>query len=132
MQSRVYKNLIPTLNRTTLKFLFFVVVGVFLCSCATKSKEEANKAFMQGRESALQMQSQKFVIVKGRVMYPLIPWREGLTLAQAILSANYRGLTDPRYITVIRGEESVKLPTKTFLSLPEDIPLEPGDVIILE
>ena len=75
-----------------------------------------------------QMQGQLAVFVRGDVRNPVIPWSEELTLARAILAAEYVGRWDPHSINVVRGNRSKRFSPSRLLS-GEDMDLEPGDVI---
>ena len=70
------------------------------------------------------------VIIDGAVKNPTIPWVAGLTLAQAIATANYTGPDEPKQINITRQGESATLDAKVLLD-GTDIPLELGDVIEL-
>jgi hypothetical protein len=60
-----------------------------------------------------------------------VPWVAGLTLAQAIATANYLGADEPTQIILTRqGEDGVTDP-QTLLNGAQ-IPLEPGDMITLK
>ena len=61
---------------------------------------------------------------------PQVPWVEGLTLAQAIATADYIGADAPKQIIITRQGESATLDAKVLLN-GTDIPLEKGDVIEL-
>ncbi len=68
------------------------------------------------------------VTVQGRVHNPTIPWSEGLTVAKAIVAADYYGVTDPREIIVVRQGFARRVdPSKLLLG--EDLPLQPGDLM---
>jgi len=75
-------------------------------------------------------QPAKGVTVVGPVKYPNVPWVAGLTLAQAIATAEYIGSVDPKEIIITRQGESATLDAKTLLK-GKDMPLEMGDVIEL-
>ena len=76
-----------------------------------------------------QMQTgQPAVFVRGDVRNPVVPWSEELTLARAILAAEYVGRTDPHSINVLRGGKSKRFSTLRLLA-GEDMDLEPGDVV---
>jgi hypothetical protein len=70
------------------------------------------------------------VTVIGSVQNSFVPWVVGLTLAQAIATANYVGANDPTQIILTRQGESATLDAKSLLN-GADIPLEMGDVIEL-
>jgi hypothetical protein len=59
-----------------------------------------------------------------------VPWVAGLTLAQAIATANYLDSHEPGEIIITRQGESAKLDPKVLLRGAQ-VPLEPGDVIEL-
>jgi hypothetical protein len=59
-----------------------------------------------------------------------VPWVTGLTLAQAIATANYVGANGPKQIIITRNGESAAMDAKVLLN-GTDIPLEIGDVIEL-
>jgi hypothetical protein len=64
------------------------------------------------------------------VQNPDVPWVEGLTLAQAIATANYLGQHDPKEIIITRQGENAILAPKMLL-YGHDVPLEPGDTITI-
>ncbi|MGC8829174.1 MAG: hypothetical protein ACP5MG_03210 [Verrucomicrobiia bacterium] len=108
--------------------------GFALISCTTRSSAEkrAREAFIQGQMLAHTQSAQQIVTVRGDVMNPTIPYTKDLTLAKALLAARWRGIREPSFITIIRGEESFKLRTRDFFVAGEDLPLEAGDIIVLE
>ena len=76
-----------------------------------------------------QMQpGQLAVFVRGDVRNPVIPWSEELTLARAILAAEYVGRSDPHSVNVLRGTKSKRFSTTRLLA-GDDMDLEPGDVV---
>ena len=64
----------------------------------------------------------------GPVQNPAVPWRIGLTLAQAVVSAQYTGATDPSAIVIHRNGEDIPVNPKGLLN-GEDFALQLGDVI---
>jgi hypothetical protein len=73
-------------------------------------------------------QAQMVVQVRGDVRNRIIPWSEDLTLAGALVEANYIGRWDPLSVTVTRGRKVQRFSAARLLS-GVDIFLEPGDVI---
>ena len=71
------------------------------------------------------------VFVQGNVKNHVIGWSEDLTLAQALLSAEYRGITDPHTIVVVRQGQATMIDMKKFLRGKENPLLLPGDIIEL-
>ena len=91
-------------------------------------------AYLAGQNAALRQQQADAqtpgVTVIGPVQNPDVPWVEGLTLAQAIATANYLGQYDPKEIILTRDGESAKIAPKMLLN-GADVPLEPGDTITI-
>lgn len=117
----------------------FLVLIVPLAGCVTKSQADARArlAFLEGQNQALlRMQphappprmSGPGVTFIGPVQNPAVPWRIGLTLAQAVVSAQYTGATDPSAIVIHRNGEDIPVNPKGLLN-GEDFALQLGDVI---
>lgn len=109
--------------------LVMVLVGSGCVETKSKAKAEARAAFISGQQQAeAAMQSQEpSVWVVGNVKTPLVPWTQDLTLAKAILMAEYRGTGDPGQITVRRaGQAPIVVDPKKLLQ-GEDMPLQAGD-----
>jgi hypothetical protein len=73
----------------------------------------------------------KGVTVVGPVQNSFVPWVAGLTLAQAIATADYLDPKAPKNITITRGGESASLDASVLLN-GTPVPLEPGDVVEIE
>jgi hypothetical protein len=67
----------------------------------------------------------------GQVRNPRIPWTAELTLAKAVLAAEYFGEKDPTEILIVRSGKAVRYDPKKLLE-GEDIPLEPQDLVELK
>jgi hypothetical protein len=112
--------------------------ATLFCGCVTQSKSkaqaQAQAAYLAGQNAALRQQQAQAqppgVTVIGPVQNPDVPWVEGLTLAQAIATANYLGQRDPREIIITRQGQSAILAPKMLLN-GVDPPLEPGDTITI-
>lgn len=119
---------------TRMMWFVLILITLFSISCATRSSAEkkAREAFIQGQLAAKMQSQPQIITVKGDVMNPILPYSKDLTLAKALISARWRGIREPKFITIIRGEESFKIKTSDFLAAGEDLPLEPGDIIVLE
>ena len=113
--------------------LLFLSAAVF-CGCVSKSRAEARAktAYLAGQNATLRQQQAQTpgVTVLGPVQNPDVPWVEGLTLAQAIATANYLGQHDPREIIITRQGESAKVAPKMLLN-GVNVPLEPGDIVTI-
>jgi hypothetical protein len=110
-----------------------LVLALALSGCVTKSnaKAQARAAFIAGQQQALSQQVQRqtpTVLIRGEVKNQVIPWTEGLTLANAILAAEYQGTRDPRQIVITRRGEAVRIDPRLLLR-GEDMPLEASDIV---
>jgi hypothetical protein len=111
--------------------LFALAVG----GCTTRSNADANAraAFLAGQNAVLRQQQQEqvpSVTIIGPVQNQQVPWVAGLTLAQAIATANYLDSRAPKQIIITRGGESATLDAKVLLN-GAVVPLEAGDVVEL-
>ena len=70
------------------------------------------------------------VTVNGEVRNHVVPWTEGLTLARAVIAADYIGTADPGQILIVHNGIATRLDPKQLLS-GVDIPLQPGDMVQL-
>ncbi len=120
-----------------MKIIFAILILAASASgCTTKStaRLRAENAFLAGQNAALRQSpaTQNFsgVTVRGAVQNQQVPWVAGLTLAQAVATANYIGEVEPRQIIITRQGESATLEAKVLLGGPP-IPLEVGDVLEL-
>ena len=122
-------------------FGIFVAVfsaGIFTIGCTSTSTARLREknAFLAGQNTVLlQQQAQTAaeapgVAIVGAVQHPQVPWVTGLTLAQAIATANYVGQDEPKQIILTRHGESAAMDANVLLN-GTDIPLEIGDVIEL-
>ena len=119
-------------RRVGLVLIFFYVFALVLPGCTTKSsaKVQARAAYAAGQQQALErvLQSRNGVTVVGTVRNPLVPWTEDLTLAKALVAADYYARGNPREIIIVRNGQPLPVDPKRLLN-GEDFPLEAGDVI---
>ncbi len=118
---------------------WFVILPLALaamgCASSNARLREQN-AFLAGQNSVLQQQQAQTaaqspgVTIVGAVQHPQVPWVTGLTLAQAITTANYVGTDQPKQIILTRRGDSAAMDANVLLQ-GTDIPLEIGDVIEL-
>jgi len=117
-----------------MKTLFAILVlALAATGCTTKStaRLKEQNAFLAGQNAVLRQQAQAAgVTIVGAVQNSQVPWVAGLTLAQAIATANYVGADEPTQIIITRRGERASLDAKVLLNGTE-IPLEIGDVIEL-
>ena len=118
-------------------WVLLVALGAALNGCASKGQAtpEARAAFAAGQQQAtaqmLQRQNQgPIVTVIGDVRNPIIPWAEDLTLAKAIVAANYYGNGDPKDIVIVRNGRGIPVDPRKLLS-GEDVPLLEHDVVAI-
>jgi len=112
-----------------------ILTPLLLGGCVTKHKADAQAraAFLAGQRQTLEIVRQAqsrgpSVTVVGEVSNPVIPWTEDLTLAKAIVAADFRGPTDPVEILLARGGKAKSYDPKKLLN-GEDVPLQPNDVV---
>lgn len=122
--------------------LAILLLALAATGCVSKSEERLREqnAYLAGQNEVLmqhqaQAQAQTDaqspgVTVVGPVQHPQVPWVTGLTLAQAITTANYVGADPPKQIIITRHGESATMDASVLLN-GKDIPLEIGDVIEL-
>ncbi len=110
-----------------------ILNAMLLCGCVTKStvQAEVRAAYMAGQRDAyasIAATQNSNIKIVGPVQNPEVPWVEGLTLAQAIATANYTARGNPTEILLLRRGESAAINPKDLLK-GQDVPLEPGDTI---
>ena len=117
----------------------FLLLAVPFAGCISKSKAQAQQraAYIRGQQETMirmqQMQTQSqgpCVTVNGEVRNHVVPWAEGMTLAKALVAADYIGAADPAQIIILRNGIGKRVEPRQLLS-GEDIPLQPGDVVHL-
>jgi hypothetical protein len=115
------------------------VIGIILLTflaagCVSKktADERARQAFQAGQDQAAKQWQEKSppeVVVRGPVRNPAIPWTENLTLAKAIVDADYTGFMNPVVVRVIRNGQMVDEVKGIDLLHGQDFPLEAGDIV---
>ena len=107
------------------------------CVSKSKAKAQARNAYIAGQQAAIarmqQVQTQgqgPCVTVNGDVRNHVVPWTEGMTLAKALVAADYLGTADPAQIIILHNGIGTRVEPKQLLS-GIDIPLQPGDVVHL-
>ena len=106
-----------------------------VCGCVTKTQAQADAraAYLAGQRdayAAIAATQRTSITINGPVQNSSVPWVEGLTLAQAIATANYTASSHPKEIILLRRGESASIDPKDLLN-GRDVPLEPGDTITL-
>ncbi len=124
----------PSVRLPQVPLLLGLALALALAGCVTKAtaKAQAQAAFLAGQQQALERMQQQSrgpsVSLVGPVGNPVIPWTEDLTLAKALLQANYQGTGSPSDIIIVRNGRAVRVDLNKFLG-GEDVPLQSGDVI---
>ena len=129
---------LPRLLRSTLPLVALLVSSALLSGCISKARARAQEraAFVAGEQQAMHnMQelrnSGPTISVVGPVKNPVLPWTEGLTLAKALVNAQFLGSADPTQILVVRSGEATPYDPKTLLQ-GKDVPLQPRDVVVIK
>ncbi len=117
-------------------FIMLLVVGCLGAGCTSQSRAraEARDAYLAGQNAAL-LQAQTSaeapgVTVIGPVRNRNIPWVAGMTLLQALATANYTDAGAPKQIIITRDGESATLSPDVLFN-GAVVPLEAGDIIEL-
>jgi hypothetical protein len=106
------------------------------CVSKNKAQEQAREAFFAGQQQAAMLARQQgqaqgpTVTIIGEVRNPLVPWTTELTLAKAVVAADYYGQSDPSEIVVQRNGQEMRFDSKKLLT-GADVQLMPSDVIEL-
>ena len=111
--------------------VFGVTVGGGGCVSKGQARRQEQRAFEQGKETVLRQQvpGEPSVLFQGDVRNQRVPWREGITLAEALLAAQYTWGWDPRTITVTRNGQVHAINPKALLRGADNPLLEPGDLV---
>jgi len=75
--------------------------------------------------------SEPEVRVLGSVKNSLLPWTDGLTLARALVEAEYEKQTAPIAITIFRNNQPLHIDPQLVLQ-GADYPLYPGDTVFIQ
>jgi hypothetical protein len=69
------------------------------------------------------------IIVRGNVKYPVIPWTQDMTVAKAILEADYLSARDPLTIIIRRHGDRIFVSPTRLMHGTTNPWLEPGDIL---
>jgi hypothetical protein len=121
-------------------------VAIFGCASKAKTQAQIRRAYAAGEqaahaqmEQAQQAQAQQAaqqpgsqeVRILGRVKNSVLPWSDGLTLARALVEAEYQSQNTPTSIIIFRNSQPLTIDPKRLLD-GEDFPLFPGDSVIIQ
>ena len=121
--------------KTMMQFIIILFLAVLAAGCTTQSKAraEAQKAYLAGQNAALQRAQaaqSPGITVMGPVQNSYVPWVAGITIAQAIATANYTSPTPPSKIVLSRQGEDAAIDAND-LDRATQITLQAGDIITL-
>jgi hypothetical protein len=124
--------------------LAFVSAG---CASKVKNQEQIRRAYMAGAQAAqaqmrqaqapqstpqpMSQTGEPQVRVIGSVKNPVLLWSEGLTLAHALVEAEYEKTTAPSGITIFRNNQPLQIDVQQVLQ-GADYPLFPGDIVLIQ
>jgi hypothetical protein len=113
--------------------LLLVTCG-FGCVTKREADARARAAFMEGQNRALMtrsaMQGPNVTFI-GPVRNSMVPWTTGMTLAEAVIAADYTGPRDPKLIIIKRQNEEIPVNPQHLLG-GVDVPVVAGDVIEIQ
>ena len=104
--------------------------------CITKKEADARvkAAFLAGQQQASARNQQEpqpkatTVTMVGNVRNPTVLWTPDLTLAKALVAADYTGPGEPKEIYLVHGGLATPVDLEKLLG-GEDVPLQAGDVV---
>jgi hypothetical protein len=74
------------------------------------------------------LEQQTCVLFLGPFQHRVVPWFDGLTLAQALVAARYLSPEDPRVIVLTRDGVPTEISAAALLA-GEDLLVQPGDMV---
>ena len=134
-----------------IRFVFVtLILALLACGCASrKARKQAQmgRAYAAGVQAArTQMQQAQTpqpmsqpvpsttdpqVRILGSVKNPVLTWSEGLTLARALVLAEYEKSSVPTVITIFRNNQPLQIDPQQVLQ-GADYPLFPGDIVYIQ
>jgi hypothetical protein len=121
-----------------------LLLALAMPGCASKAKQQAQirRAYAAGEqaaraqmEKAAQQQQQLVVDSKvrilGKVRKPVLEWGPGLTLARALVEADYESARTPTAITIYRNNQQLNIDPQQLLE-GADYPLFAGDIVYIQ
>jgi hypothetical protein len=122
----------PQLSQIRPMALLVMVLALSAGGCVSRSQSrlESQNAFLAGQNAELRQRLAQYngITFIGAVQNTQVPWVAGLTLAQAVVTANYVGQDEPRAVVITRKGDSAVLDASVLFS-GKDIPLEAGDIV---
>jgi hypothetical protein len=110
--------------------LALVLILIAAAGCRSKPKPTPPwGAFPPMQTPAPHISQHTQVTIQGDVRHHVILWAPDLTLARALVRAEYFGNRDPQSIVIFRGDKAILVETRQLLSGVKDPPLLPGDIV---
>jgi hypothetical protein len=100
---------------------FLFTAALLAAGCASKQQQPAVIIAPAAPMAA--------VMFTGDVKMQLVQWVEGITLAEALLMAQYTGSWDPHTITVTRNGIRYNINVRKFLRGEDNPELQAGDTV---
>jgi hypothetical protein len=105
------------------------------CTTKAKAKAQAQAAFLAGQQKQMELMRRQTqnpsVTIIGPVRNGIVPWNQEMTLAKALLAADYVGTSDPTSIIIVHNGIATQVDPKQLLN-GQDLPLQAGDVVHLK
>jgi hypothetical protein len=130
-----------------MKFLsaaLILILALATSGCASKAKQQARvrRAYAAGEQAARAQMEQRAqqqqqlavdsqVRILGKVRNPVLNWEPGLTLARALVEADYENTRTPTAITIYRNNQPLSIDPQQLLE-GADYPLFAGDVVYIQ
>jgi hypothetical protein len=118
-----------------MRTLVLILLPLLIAGCVSKTKAKLNaqQAYIAGQQHAMMtmQQDKTSVQIRGNVKNTSIPWTDGLTVAKAIVAAEYQGAHDPTTIVILRNGAGTQLNAADLLQ-GHDEPVLPGDLIQIQ
>ncbi len=116
-------------------FAIYILLALITAGCTSSrsAKLKQQEAYIAGQQQAMaeaQLAKTPSVTVQGNVLNQIIPWTEDLTVAKAIVAAQYQGITNPRTIRLVRNRVAIDIKASDLLK-GQDVPVISGDTIII-
>jgi hypothetical protein len=118
-------------------FIVYLIMALTGCESKRAAQLQARAAYVSGQQQAMAQQQallqaqRPSVTVQGEVETPIVPWTEDMTLSKAIVAAHYTGFMNPSTVRVLRNGQVVQEFLGVDLLRGHDMPLQAGDVVVL-
>ena len=110
-----------------------LLVGLGATACKTKRPIPPPGVFypVPGVTPPGVLRQEQQITIQGEVRNPVVPWAPGLTLARALVQAQYLGTRDPQMIYIFRKEQAIRVDPSHLVKGIKDPVLQPGDIVEL-